>query len=178
VRVLLLVALACAGCADRRGGVGPGGDGLPDGFLAYDDGGLPDLSAGAADLGGADLAGADLAGSSAHDLAAALDLAGGALDPNLSLPDPNGQVCATPGHGTGCPSLQTCRFFNASAGRCESCAPCGNLNALCTKSAECDILFVCYKGRCTNFCTLGTYNCGAITDCVDVGHPTHGVCKP
>jgi hypothetical protein len=39
-------------------------------------------------------------------------------------------------------------------------------------------LFSCYAGRCTNFCTLGTVECGPVEDCLDIGHPTHGVCDP
>jgi hypothetical protein len=55
---------------------------------------------------------------------------------------------------------------------------CGNLNAACDASDQCDILFMCFQGQCTNFCALGTTECGAPQDCVDIGHPTHGVCRP
>ena len=103
---------------------------------------------------------------------------GGALDPALSPAGPDGDVCDTPGSLGECPSVQVCRFFDASTSRCESCGPCGNLGASCATSAECDILFACYAGRCTNICPLGTSYCGPPDDCLDVGHPTHGVCDP
>ncbi|MBI5499126.1 MAG: hypothetical protein HY907_02715 [Deltaproteobacteria bacterium] len=102
----------------------------------------------------------------------------GSLDPELSLPDPSGTPCSTPSSMGECPGIEVCRFYTPSEGRCESCSPCGNLGDGCSASSECDILFMCYRGRCTNFCLLGTYMCGAITDCVDIGHPTWGVCLP
>lgn len=100
------------------------------------------------------------------------------LDPDLGLPDPSGDPCDTPGGMWECDFLEVCRFYSSSEGRCESCEPCGNLNDFCSSSSECDILFMCYLGHCTNFCTLDTYMCGPIEDCVDIGHPTHGVCIP
>jgi hypothetical protein len=103
---------------------------------------------------------------------------GGPLDPNLELPDPAGDVCFTPGSMSECPGIQVCRFYDSVSGRCESCSPCGNLNDFCTASDQCDILFMCYMNRCTNFCQLGTMMCGAVQDCLDIGHPTHGVCNP
>jgi hypothetical protein len=39
-------------------------------------------------------------------------------------------------------------------------------------------VFQCFEGRCTNFCHLGTYECGPIPNCVNVGHPTIGMCQP
>jgi hypothetical protein len=103
---------------------------------------------------------------------------GGGLDPSLELPDPSGVPCLFPGDLNECPGIAVCRFFTPQEGRCESCSPCGNLNAPCSSSAECDILFSCYLGRCTNFCTLGTFECGPIDECIDIGHPTLGVCLP
>lgn len=102
----------------------------------------------------------------------------GALSPELGLPDPSGAPCTSPGSLGECPGIEVCRFFTPAEGRCESCAPCGNLGDSCGASAECDILFMCFRGRCTNFCTLGTFECGPIEDCLDVGHPTRGVCRP
>jgi len=102
----------------------------------------------------------------------------GSLSSDLGLPDPSGATCTSPGSLGECPSIQVCRFYSPSEGRCESCEPCGNLNAACSSSAECDILFMCFQGRCTNFCTLGLSECGPPTDCLDVGHPTRGVCRP
>jgi hypothetical protein len=101
----------------------------------------------------------------------------GPLDPGLSLPDPNGAPCTSLGIEVGCPAYQVCRIASPSGGRCEGCASCGHLGDRCSATNECDILFECYKGKCTNFCQLGTYMCGAIADCINVGHPTEGVCK-
>lgn len=102
----------------------------------------------------------------------------GALSSELALPDPSGTPCTSPGSLSECPGIEVCRFFSPAEGRCETCGPCGNLNDPCSASDECDILFMCFRGRCTNFCTLGTFECGAIEDCVDIGHPTRGVCVP
>jgi len=103
---------------------------------------------------------------------------GGGLDPDLALPDPSGTVCHAPGSSTGCALGEVCRYFTPSEGRCESCVDCGNLHASCVKTADCDILFECFQGTCTNFCTLGGGECGNPADCVAIGHPTRGVCKP
>ena len=102
----------------------------------------------------------------------------GSLDPDLELPDPSGTPCSTPGSMGECPFLEVCRFFTPAEGRCESCSPCGNLGDFCSRSSECDILFMCYAGVCTNICPLGTMYCGPIDDCLDIGHPTYGVCRP
>jgi len=110
--------------------------------------------------------------------AAPPDAAPSGLDPALELPDPSGEACATPGSMSECPGIQVCRFYDEEYGRCESCTDCGNLNAYCTASEQCDILFSCYAHACTNFCTLGTQACGPVEDCLDVGHPTQGVCRP
>ncbi|MEM6291836.1 MAG: hypothetical protein AAGA54_11240 [Myxococcota bacterium] len=100
------------------------------------------------------------------------------LDPDLDVPD-EGESCNVPGSLNECPGVATvCRFYTAEEGRCESCEACGNLNAPCTDGTDCDILFSCFQGRCTNFCQLGTFSCGPIEDCLDIGHPTHGVCDP
>ena len=112
----------------------------------------------------------------------AVDGPGGAdaspLDPDLALPAPDGQPCTTPGSFSECPGIEVCRIDTPTSGRCESCEPCGNLNDPCARSSECDILFQCYQGSCTNICTLGTKECGPPEDCLDVGHETHGVCRP
>jgi len=101
------------------------------------------------------------------------------LDPELALPDPNGEPCSTPGSEFECPFLKVCRPFTPTQGRCESCAPCGNLNAFCTQTSECDILFTCFRGRCTGFCELGSFNCGPPDACIDVGLSNmHGICEP
>jgi hypothetical protein len=104
-------------------------------------------------------------------------LPGDPLDPSLDIPE-EGEACDTPGSLGECPGIAVCRFATSEQGLCESCEPCGNLGDPCSASVECDILFACYDGRCTNFCELGTPGCGPIEDCLDVGHPTHGVCDP
>ncbi|MCA9705169.1 MAG: hypothetical protein KDK70_04875 [Myxococcales bacterium] len=105
------------------------------------------------------------------------DAPGDPLDPDLDVPE-GGQPCLTPGSLVECPALEVCRFHTTEQGLCESCDACGNLGAPCTQGTDCDILFACYQGQCTNFCQLGTFECGPVEDCLDVGHPTHGVCAP
>jgi hypothetical protein len=101
------------------------------------------------------------------------------MDPDLDLPDPGGQSCTNYGYGMPqCPSLEVCRIAGPNAGRCEGCTSCNNLGQPCVESTDCDILFQCYQGVCTNICPLGTSYCGPIPDCLDVGHATHGVCRP
>ncbi len=102
----------------------------------------------------------------------------GALDPDLDLPNPSGQSCTNIGYGTDCPSLEVCRISGPNMGTCESCTSCNNLNQPCAQSSDCDILFQCFQGKCTNICPLGTSYCGPPQDCLDVGHTTFGVCKP
>lgn len=102
----------------------------------------------------------------------------GAMDPELGLPDPNGPPCSRPGSENGCPGITVCRIATPDGGRCEGCTNCGNLHSPCTASNECDILFQCYQGFCMGICQLGTYECGAIADCVNVGNATEGVCRP
>ena len=105
--------------------------------------------------------------------------AGSPLDPDLDLPAAGGVGCSSPGTEIGCPGISVCRIATATSGRCETCTNCGNLNASCSASDECDILFQCFMGRCTNFCHLSTpQECGNPTDCIDVGHVTMGVCLP
>lgn len=99
------------------------------------------------------------------------------LDPDLDIPD-GGEQCDYPGDLQSCPGIAVCRFATAEYGLCESCDACGNLFAPCVEGTDCDILFSCYAGSCTNFCTLGTFECGPVEDCLDIGHPTRGVCDP
>lgn len=102
---------------------------------------------------------------------------GDPLDPGLDVPE-GGETCTTPGSLVECPGIAVCRFHTTEQGLCESCDSCGNLGAPCAQGTDCDILFACYQGQCTNFCTLGSFECGPPEDCLDVGHPTHGVCAP
>ena len=161
--LLLVFAGACA--TGGRGGDGNGGPhdappGTPgDGAPSIDGppgGGNPDAAIDAPGGGG-----------------------GGGLDPDLELPDPGGQVCDEPGRGSPeCPTGEVCRYFTSTEGRCESCTTCGGLGASCTATNQCDTLFECYQNECTNFCTLGTTECGAPADCINIGHATRGVCRP
>lgn len=91
---------------------------------------------------------------------------------------PGGTPCTNLGGMSECPGIEVCRFYDSVEGRCESCSPCGNLGAFCSASNQCDILFMCYLGQCTNFCQLGTTMCGPPQNCIDIGHPTHGVYLP
>lgn len=163
-RWMVLLVMVVGGCASGRSGDGPHGGGPHDAPI-----GAP----------------ADARPATDARLDAPLDAppdssTGGGLDPDLSLPDPGGQVCDEPGRigAPECPSAQVCRYFTPTEGRCESCTSCGNLGASCSATNQCDILFVCYQGECTNFCTLGTTECGAPADCLDIGHATRGVCRP
>jgi hypothetical protein len=116
--------------------------------------------------------------SSASSSSSSSSSSGGAsLDPDLSLPGAGGTPCTTPGSEGECPGIQVCRIASATGGRCEGCSPCNNLNQPCASSNECDILFQCFRGKCTNICPLGTSYCGAVADCVNVGNATYGVCK-
>lgn len=103
---------------------------------------------------------------------------GGGLDPQLDVPPATNATCTSPSSLSECSGIAVCRFYSATEGRCEGCSACGNLFASCTSGQDCDILFVCYQGQCTNFCMLGTSECGAPSDCIDVGHAGEGVCRP
>jgi hypothetical protein len=134
-----------------------------------------------ASAGGSSPTSASASGSSSSGAGATGDTTSGGgtpLDPDLDVPS-EGESCMFPGSLNECPGVATvCRFYTAEEGRCESCDNCGNLNAACTTGTDCDILFSCYAGRCTNFCQLGTPSCGPVENCLDIGHPTHGVCDP
>jgi hypothetical protein len=152
-----------AACASGRVGDGPG-NGRPDASNGSPDG-RPPIDARMVDA----------------RTDAAIDAppggGGSGLDPELELPDPGGQACSMPGRSTGCPAGEVCRFFTSTEGRCEGCSTCGGIGSACTATDQCDILAVCYAGQCTGFCTLGTIECGAPADCINVGHATRGVCR-
>lgn len=118
------------------------------------------------------------AGGTAVDAAKPPDASSAGLDPLLSLPDPSGVACGPPGYGgpNGCPGSMICRIATTSGGRCEGCTSCGHLNDSCSASADCDILFQCYAGKCTAICNLATpQTCGG--HCIDVGNAGSGVCE-
>jgi hypothetical protein len=164
--LLLVVAAACA-----RGGAGDGPNGGPNG-------GQQDAPTGPPKDGATQI---DAKVDPRLD-AAMIDApgggGGGGLDPDLDLPDPNGQFCDEPGRGSPeCPAGEVCRFFTSTEGRCEGCTTCAGANEACTATSDCDTLFECYKGQCTSFCILGTVQCGAVADCINIGHATRGVCR-
>jgi hypothetical protein len=144
----------------------------------------PGLDAPRLDAPGLDAPGSDVPGADApRDVGRSdggRDGGGGGpdLDPLLDVPPATATPCGSPGNLSECPGIAVCRFYSSTEGRCESCDACGNLFAPCSSGEDCDILFVCYAGRCTNFCTLGSFECGAPGDCLDVGHPTRGACRP
>jgi hypothetical protein len=164
---LMILLLIAGGCASGRSGGGPG-DGRVDAPPGTPGDGAPAIDA-------------QIDGPPTP-IDAPIDAPGGGgsgLDPDLSLPDPSGQVCDQPGVGAPeCPAGEVCRYFTSTEGRCEGCTMCGNLGASCTATNQCDTLFECYKGQCTNFCTLGSTECGAPADCINIGHATRGVCRP
>ena len=170
-RWVLLFAIA-AGCATGRGNEGNGDQhdappGSPPGIDAPTGGG------GGGGGGGGDGGGGDASGGGGGG-------GGSGLDPELSLPDPSGQVCDAPGIGSPeCPVGEVCRFFTSTEGRCESCTAgtCGHAGDSCSATNQCDILFECYQGQCRSFCTLGTLACGTVDDCINIGHATRGVCR-
>jgi hypothetical protein len=82
-------------------------------------------------------------------------------------------------NGGDCAGVEICRLKDSETAVCESCDTCGNLHASCVATSDCDILFTCFKGRCTAMCDMLTpQTCGNPATCVDVGHGTHGVCDP
>ena len=181
--VRIVVALATLLCIDgcSRRGVHPD---ATFGDTALVDAGAPIDARPATDMGAPRDAFSPIdarpAGDSGRDAATVRDAGspGGGLDPQLDVPPTGNDVCASPGSLSECPGIAVCRFYSATEGRCESCSACGNLFASCASGEDCDILFVCFQGQCTNFCTLGTSECGAPSDCIDIGHPDRGACRP
>lgn len=167
-----------AGSNGGATGGGASGNGTSDG-----DGGA-NQGSGSTGSGGSGTSGAGASGSSGGgsgpgiDQDAAPDGANTGLSPDLSLAADDGTICADGALGYGgCGAGQACRFYSPSENHCD---PVGGalLGDSCADSSECDSLFVCFMGQCSNFCTLGTTECGAPTDCVDVGHPNKGACLP
>lgn len=183
--VIVALALGLASAACSRRGVHPDAqfgelDLGTDDAGALRDGGADagrdaaSLADGSRDTGAAHDGGRDVGSDAGRDAGSS----GGGLDPQLDVPPAGNDPCAMPGSLSECPGIAVCRFYSPTEGRCESCTACGNLFAACSSGEECDILFVCYQGQCTNFCTLGTSECGAPSDCIDIGHPTRGACRP
>jgi hypothetical protein len=105
--------------------------------------------------------------------------AGQPLDPQLAVPPMCAPTCTGFGFSNDCGALEVCRLKDSATGVCETCEACGNLNAPCTNTIDCDILFTCFKNQCTAMCSFDTpQTCGNPAACTDVGHPTHGVCDP
>lgn len=103
------------------------------------------------------------------------------LDSLVDVPPADNEPCTTPGSMRECTrsGIAVCRHFAVEESRCESCEECGNLNAICSASSDCDILFTCFMGRCTAPCSFETpQTCGVPAHCTHVGHPTHGICLP
>jgi hypothetical protein len=172
------LSVGSAGSATSDGSTGGTSDGSSSGAVGSDGG--SSSNAGDSTSGGATSASTTSEGSSdSGDDATTTGASGGGdpLDPDLDVPN-GGEECETPGDLNECPGIAVCRFATSEHGLCESCDECGNLNAPCVEGTDCDILFSCYAGHCTNFCTLGTFECGPVEDCIDIGHPTHGVCDP
>jgi hypothetical protein len=142
-------------------------------------GGSTDATSGGSSTGPVDSTGVADSGSGSGGVVDTGSTSGGGtpLDPMLDIPD-DGAMCSYPGDLEECDGIAVCRFATVEYGLCESCDACGNLNAPCVEGTDCDILFECYAGRCTNFCTLGQSECGPVDACLDVGHPTRGVCDP
>lgn len=132
--------------------------------------------AGSAQAGSAQAGSAQAGSAQAGSAQAGAGGSATGLDPDLEVPA-SGTPCSSPGSLSECPGIEVCRISSPDGGTCESCDQCGNLHAFCSSGTDCDILFECYKGRCTNFCTLGSSECGAPGNCIDVGHATKGVCK-
>lgn len=156
VGVIALVATGLIACAQ----------GTKAYFVSPGDGGLEDASESSpapASDGGAD---------GKQDSDAAED-----LDPDLRLPPGVGNTCSTPGTRDTCAVGAICRIATPTGGRCETCGPCAAAGTSCTASSQCDLLMQCYRGKCAEVCPLGTSYCGAVADCLDVGHASHGVCK-
>jgi hypothetical protein len=175
------VTAGSAGSVSTAGTTGEASDGSSSGATDAGTGEASSSSATAGDSSGGDATGASASASSEGSSESASDTSatgdGAPLDPELDIPN-GGEECTTPGDLNECPGIAVCRFATTEHGLCESCDDCGNLNAPCVEGTDCDILFSCYAGRCTNFCTLGTSECGPVEDCLDIGHPTHGVCDP
>lgn len=170
--------------AGSTGEVDAGSSGAADDAASAESNGsdAPDATTGdptAADTSSAsaDSIGTDESATDATSTTTSGESSGDPLDPDLDVPN-GGEECTMPGSLTECPGIAVCRFATTDHGLCESCDACGNLNDPCVEGTDCDILFMCYAGRCTNFCTLGTFECGPVEDCLDIGHATHGVCDP
>lgn len=156
-----ILAVAFVACAEGQKG-----------FLAPDSGGggtdLPDAAP--------DAQAPSSTGDGAADVSAP-DADAKVLDPELDVPPGSDVTCYEPGTQNTCAAGAICRIATTTGGRCEQCGPCGPVGAACTESAQCELLLQCYKGHCAQVCRLGTTVCGAGSDCLDVGHATHGVCR-
>jgi len=135
---------------------------------------------------------AGVVGDSATELdgSAVVDGGGGdgrgptGLDDGVALPELDAAPCRVSTGGVdfaACKGSEECRMATADSGRCEDCLGRCALHQgdSCTRSWQCDSIFECFRGRCTNRCTLGEHECGRIESCLDVGFlGTYGLCDP
>ena len=152
---LLVCALSAAGCRQRLVVAG----------ATQSDAGESSLDSGAVDSGPLSDSG--------------MDGGGGGLDPDLALADESAASCTFIGTFVTCVSTTVCGFFSQTEGRCVTCdGSCAHVGESCTRAEDCDTVSACYQGRCTPYCELGSLECGGPPDdCLDVGHPTTGVCR-
>ncbi len=93
--------------------------------------------------------------------------------PDLCGPAASGTPCTEIGFGGfDCPSGQTCRIAGTTA-RCEPHNVVGN--GPCAKNDDCIQAYQCYQNQCMWLCELGS-GFGCSGPCMNIGHPTHGVC--
>jgi hypothetical protein len=106
------------------------------------------------------------------------------LDDRVALPELDATPCRVSIGGVdfvNCKGSEECRMATADSGRCEDCLGRCTLHQgdSCTQSWQCDSLFECFRGRCTNRCTRGEHECGKIESCLDVGFlGGFGLCDP
>lgn len=139
------------------------------------------------DVPGADLIGLDIAsdkGSVYRDLPSnwLTDArAENGLHPALMIsPAITEQVCTYVGSPTApCTEGDACAFYTSEEDRCATCPveKCENFNNPCSPEKPCRPFYTCFGGFCTVACPLNSRDiCGNPDDCLEIGHPTHGVC--
>ncbi|MDB4940810.1 MAG: hypothetical protein JWP97_344 [Labilithrix sp.] len=178
---LVSAAAACGSLKDAPSSSSSGG--LPAG------GGDDDAAPTTRDDGGG--SGTDAGGTTGSDGSAISDASidAGAtkgptgLDPGIPIPPLGNEPCSPPGNTEVCSGLQACRMATPDSGRCEDCSMQGTCSAgvgqACVGSNDCDILFNCFRGKCTLVCRFPYLGeCGGTRACVDVGYQGYGLCDP